>query len=223
VKRVALLLLAVSLYAQPERFDLLVRDDFFAGMFGDRVRLDKGMKYCEEILRKNPKHAQALVWHGSGLMTQSATAYAEGKTPLGDKMWKQGLYELNRGRALAPDDLGVKIGRSALLIGIAQSGYDPEDREGRELLESAVRDYEVVFAKQKEYFSKLSDHSRCELLFGLAAGWNRLNDAAKTRFYLDNIVQHCGSEYQTEARTYLDQTPMSTIDHNCVGCHVNKK
>jgi len=223
VKRAALLLVVLSLQAQ-DRFDLLVRDDFFAGMFGDRVRLDKGMKYCEEILRKNPKHAQALVWHGSGLMTQSAAAYADGKTPLGDKLWQKGLYELNRGRALAPDDLGVKIGRSALLIGLAQSGYDPEDRQGRALLASAVRDYEVVFDKQKDSLAKLSEHSRCELLFGLAAGWNRLSDAGKTRFYLESIVQNCGgSAYETEARKYLSQTPMSTIDHNCIGCHVNKK
>ena len=61
-------------------------------------------------------------------------------------------------------------------------------------------------------------------LFGLAAGWNRLSDAGKTRFYLESIVQNCGgSEYETEARQYLSQTPMATIDHNCIGCHVNKK
>src|SRR2546423_5203788 len=46
------------------RFDALVREDFFAGMMGDEARLDRGMKFCEEILASNPKHAEALVWIG---------------------------------------------------------------------------------------------------------------------------------------------------------------
>src|SRR4051812_12527716 len=49
-----------------ERFDEIVRGDFFAGMMGDTARLERGMKYCEEVLSKNPKHAEALVWHGGG-------------------------------------------------------------------------------------------------------------------------------------------------------------
>jgi hypothetical protein len=32
---------------QRERFDEIVRGDFFAGMLGDDARLDRGMKFCE--------------------------------------------------------------------------------------------------------------------------------------------------------------------------------
>lgn len=220
-----LLLFAMGVVlAQNERLDLLVRDDFFAGMFGDRERLEKGMQRTEELLRKNPRNAQALVWHGSGLMTHAANAYADGRTDLGDRYWKQGLKELNRGRELAPDDLGVLIGRSALIVGIAQSGFDSSDPQGRALLASAVRDYETVLARQSDHLAKLSEHSRCELLFGLAAGWSRLDEFGKTRVYLERIVQHCaGSPYDAEARRYLEKSPMPVIDHNCIGCHVSKK
>src|ERR1044071_4117912 len=48
-----------------ERFDLKIREDFFAGLRGDRERLANGMKLAEATIKKNPKHAEALSWHGS--------------------------------------------------------------------------------------------------------------------------------------------------------------
>ena len=51
----------------PQRFDMVVRADFFAGFAGDEARLAKGMATCEEVLAVTPNHAEALVWHGSGL------------------------------------------------------------------------------------------------------------------------------------------------------------
>jgi len=217
-------LLAQKPAGQPERFDLLVRDDFFAGMFGDETRLDRGMKYCEDILAKNPNHAQALVWHGGGLVTRASSVYARGETAAGDRMWQQGMAEINRARELAPDDMGVKIGRSALIIGMAGSGFDPDDTEGRKLLESAVRDYEVVYEAQKSQLGRLSFHNRGELLFGLAAGWSHLGNEAETRRYLETIVRECaGSGYEKEARNYLLKKPFAVVDHSCIGCHVTKK
>src|SRR5262245_20290847 len=54
-----------------QRFDYLVREDYFAGLAGDQAALERAIKTCEEALAKNPKHAEALVWHGSGLMLRS--------------------------------------------------------------------------------------------------------------------------------------------------------
>jgi hypothetical protein len=139
-------------------------------------------------------------------------------------MWQQGMAEINRAREIAPDDMGVKIGRSALLIGMAGSGFDPDDPEGRKLLESAVRDYESVYEAQKSLIAGLSSHNRGELLFGLAAGWSRLGNEAETRRYLETIVRECaGSDYEKEARRDLLKKPFGVVDHSCIGCHVNKK
>lgn len=52
----------------PRRFDALVRADFFAGLAGDQVRFQKAMDLCERTLAKDPRHAEAMVWHGSGLL-----------------------------------------------------------------------------------------------------------------------------------------------------------
>ena len=203
-----------------ERFDDLVRDDFFAGMMGDVARLDRGMKFCEKILARNPKHADALVWHGGGLLTRASRAYAAGNSKSGDRLWKQGLAEMNRAAALEPDNIRVKIGRSATLIGLAQSGFDPSDAEGRALLMSAVQDYEKVYESQKPSFKKIGIHSRGELLFGLASGWSILGDRQKARAYLELIVAECNdSEYEKEARSWLN-SGATPIQHDCIGCHI---
>src|ERR1700720_1115409 len=50
--------------APPQRFDYLVRADFFAGAAGDEARLAHVMELCERALQQNPNHPEAHVWHG---------------------------------------------------------------------------------------------------------------------------------------------------------------
>ncbi|HEY0544126.1 MAG TPA: hypothetical protein VGC91_01925 [Pyrinomonadaceae bacterium] len=205
-----------------ERFDSLVREDFFAGMMGDEARLERGMKFCEEILTKNPKHAEALVWHGGGLLTRAAQAYTKGDDARGDQLWTRGLEEMNQAVAFEPDNMGVKIGRSATLIGLAQSGWDASDAHARTLLLSALNDYDKVYEWQKPFFHQLSMHSRGELLFGLASGWSILGEREKATGYLRLIVKECkGSAYEREARHWLGLKPLPVVQHDCTGCHIS--
>jgi hypothetical protein len=206
-----------------ERFDEVVRGDFFAGMMGDDARLDRGMKFCEEILTKNPKHAEALVWHGGGLLTRAARAYARGDSALGDGLWERGLKEMDEAVAIAPGHMGIKIGRSATLVGLAQSGWDASDARGRALLESALADYEVVYRWRRPVFSTLTEHSRGELLFGLASGWSILGEHRKARAYLRLVLQECKDTiYEAEARKWLRGAPTAVVQHDCRGCHVGR-
>ena len=208
-------------HREDERFDMLVRDDFFAGMMGNTARLDRGMKICEEILAKNPRDAEALVWHGGGLLTRAAEAYRKSDSALGDRLWNLGIKEMNDARASEPANMRVKIGRSATLIGISQSGWDQSDSQARTLLRSALLDYEEVFRRQKSHFQKLSTHSRGELLFGLASGWSILGDHKKARDYLMLILTECkDTAYEIEARPWLDRKRPGVIQHDCVGCHI---
>ena len=204
-----------------ERFDEIVRGDFFAGMMGDDARLDRGMKFCEEILAKNPKHAEALVWHGGGLLTRASRAYARGDSALGDGLWERGLKEMDEAVRIAPRHMGIKIGRSATIIGLAQSGWDAADARGKALLESALADYEVVYRWRRPVFSTLSEHSRGELLFGLASGWSILGEHRKARAYLRLVLEECkGTSYAAEARRWLGGAPDAVVQHDCRGCHV---
>lgn len=208
---------------QSDSLDSIVRSDFFAGMMGNRARLDRGMKYCEDLLAKNPKHAEALVWHGGGLLVRAVHAYTKGDDAKGDKLWKSGIEEMNRAAALEPGNMKVKIGRSATLIGYAQSGWDPSDSQSRVLLESALRDYELVYRWQKPNFSRVPIHSRGELLFGLASGWSILGNDNKAREYLVLVLKECkDTPYEAEARRWLTGKWPLVIQHDCIGCHVSR-
>jgi hypothetical protein len=203
------------------RFDMLVRADFFAGMFGDTERLDQGMRFCEKVLAKHPHHAEALVWHGGGLLTQASAVYSKGNASRGDQLFQRGLQEMDDAEKYEPDNMGVKIGRAATLIGISQSGFDPSDKQGRELLQSAVLDYERVLAWQQPRFTSLATHNRGELLFGLASGWSMLGDEKRARSYLERITRDCkGSAYEREAQSWLEMKPLPVVAHDCRGCHV---
>jgi tetratricopeptide (TPR) repeat protein len=205
-----------------DRFDVLVRADFFAGMLGDKRRLDRGMKACEDALAKNPKHAEALVWHGGGLIARASQAYRLSDSATGERLWKQGIDEMNRAVIFDPNDIGVKIGRAATLIGLAQSGWDPHDSEARSLLESAVKDYEQVYEIQKPQFDDIRMHSRGELLFGLASGWSMLGNQAKTKEYLETIIAECQkTPYESEAKRWLNKKPPFVVQHDCTGCHIS--
>lgn len=194
------------------RFDMLVREDFFAGMFGDEARLERGMSFCEKVLAKHPRHAEALVWHGGGLLSLSALAYKKGDSALGDHLFQRGLKEMDDARSFEPQNMGVKIGRAATLIGISQSGYDPSDQQGRQLLESAALDYEKVLAWQQPQWASLAMHNKGELLFGLASAWSLLGNQPKTRLYLQRILADCkGSVYEQEARSWLQQKPVPLV------------
>src|SRR6266545_692936 len=107
---------ATSAQDSSKRFDFLVREDVFAGLAGDRARFDKAMKLCEETLAKNPKHAEAMVWHGGGVLTQAGWAFQAGDMRKGGALWRKGLDEMNAAVALEPDNIGVLIPRAAVLL-----------------------------------------------------------------------------------------------------------
>jgi len=78
MKAICVLLLTVSIAIAQQRFDMLVREDFFAGMSGDSARFDKAMKVTEETLSKDPNHAEAKVWHGSGVFFRAGQCSKKG-------------------------------------------------------------------------------------------------------------------------------------------------
>jgi len=205
----------------PVRFDMVVRDDFFAGMFGgDQARFDRAMKFTEDALAKDPRNGEAHVWHGTALMFLSSRANIEGNAEKGDELWNRGLKEMDDGVAMDPGNIGVHIGRGAMLLGYATSGAAPDDPPARAIVQKAVADYEFALSKQRPHFANIPLHSRGELLFGLASGWSLLGDEQKARAYLEEIVKECpDSDYATEAQALLVKTPLERVEHTCIGCH----
>jgi hypothetical protein len=178
--------------AQPERFDEKVRADFFDGMRGDTAAMERAMKVCEETLAKNPNHAEALVWHGAGVIGRARGAFAEGDRQRGIALYSQGLAEMDKAVELEPNNIGVRIPRGAVLLAMAPFVPEPEKTK---LLERGVGDYEATYALQKSYFPTLTLHSREQLLYGLTDGYAHLGKKDQAvAFYEKMKVEAAGSE-----------------------------
>lgn len=215
----ALAIAAAQPAAQPaDRFDMLVRADFFAGFGGDAERLARGMATCERALAVDPANAEAMVWHGSGLMYQAGVAFAAGDQTRGGDLWARGLAETDAAVALAPADPGVLIPRGAVLL---QATRAMPPSVAAPLIASAVNDYERVLEMQKDRFPSLGDHPKGELLFGLADGYARLGNAAAARRYFERLVLEApGSGQAPRARAWLDSGTLPPMNGmTCIGCH----
>jgi pentatricopeptide repeat protein len=201
------------------RFDLEVRGDFFAGFSGQPDRLVRGMARAEEVLAATPDHAEALVWHGSGLLFQSGQAFQGGDTATGMELFGRGLGEMNKAVALAPDRVGVRVPRGAALL---ESTRFMPPAQAEPLLRLAIGDYERVLELQAAVFASLGGHARGELLFGLADGYARLGDGERARQYFDRMTKEGGPSPRREyATAWLSGAAPKTVP-SCGPCHAGR-
>ena len=204
--------------AKPQRFDYLVRADFFAGAAGDEARLQKVIDVCERALAVNPQHAEAMVWHGATVLVRASQAFQKGDVASGRSLFDRGVTEMTDAVALAPENPGVLIPRGAVLLEATRNM--PADM-ARPLVQSAVANYERALEVQGAAFNALGDHGKGELLFGLADGWARIGDAEKARQYCERLIADApGSGQAPKAREWLATgvVPKSN-GSTCVGCH----
>lgn len=214
---VAAAIAAGSLLIAAERFDHKVRDKFFQGFTGNPGALAEGMKICEEILSENPKHAEALVWHGGGLLFQSRDYFIKGEREQGMALFQKGVAEMDMAVELAPKSVGVRVPRAATL---AASTHQMPPQMAKPLIERSVRDYEATYEIQKDYLDKLGDHPRGELLVGLAEGHYRMGNHDQAKIYFEELVKMGPkSGHLREAKEYLETGKLSK-PVQCVGCHV---
>lgn len=214
-------LAVLGLAAAQERFDMRVRNDFFAGFTGNQEALDRAMKLCEDELAHNPSNAAALVWHGSGVFFESGTYFQAGDRAKGGEFWQRGLGEMDKAVAMAPDTLGVRIPRGAVLLTASRSLPNPE--MARPLIEKGLGDFEHTLEIQKPYFDTLGTHPRGELLIGLADGYARLGKDEQATAYFERIRAALpGTAYAASAEKWLATKTLAPREAGCLGCHVAK-
>ena len=201
-----------------QRFDYQVRADFFAGAAGDEARLAKAIELCERTLADNPTHAEAMVWHGAGMLVRAGQAFQKGDLATGGPLFARGMKEMNDAVELAPDNSGVLIPRAATLFE-ATRGMPPD--MARPLLESAVANYEHVLTLQASTWSTIGDHPKGELLFGLAEGSARLGDQQKARSYFERLIADAPSSGQApRAKQWIETGTLPNAEGlRCIGCH----
>jgi tetratricopeptide (TPR) repeat protein len=212
-------LAVLGVAAAQERFDMRVRNDFFAGFAGNQEALDRAMKLCEEELARNPANAAALVWHGSGVFFESRNYFRSGDRAKGIEFWQRGLGEMDKAVEMAPDALGVRIPRGAVLLTASRSL--PSAEMARPLIEKGVGDFEHALEIQKPYFDTLATHPRGELLIGLADGYARLGKDEQATVYFERIRAALpGTAYSASAEKWLATKTLAPREAGCLGCHV---
>ncbi|MFN0111383.1 MAG: hypothetical protein ACKVZH_21170 [Blastocatellia bacterium] len=205
--------------AQPERFDHQVRNDFFSGYAGNAEALKRGMAKCEERLKTDPNHAEALVWHGGGLMFGATKLFTDKNWQQGMEQQQRGLAEMDRAVAQRPKDVAILVPRAAMLITYSRFVSNAEQRAA--MLARVISDYEEVYRQQKSRLNKLSSHSRNELIFGLAEAYLRTGNE-ENRAKAHALLKLADNDYTKEADAWLkapaDAKP-AIFAHTCIGCH----
>lgn len=206
-----------------DRFDYKVRELIFAGMAGNQEMFDKAMKICADELAANPKHAEAMVWHGAGLFFQAGQFFQKGDPQKGMEFSMRGTAEMDKAVELEPTNLAVRIPRGAVLITAAATMMESPNGPGKMFVTKALTDYEAALAMQTDSFAGLGTHPRGELLQGLANGyrWTGNLEKAKT-FYARLEKEMPGTPYATRAIKFRETGTLTAQETTCIGCHVKK-
>jgi hypothetical protein len=202
-----------------ERFDYAVRDDMFRAFGGNEAAYKSAMATIEEKLRHEPDHAHAvaLVWRGAGLYFKAGQAFGAGDAAGGETLSKAAMADMDRASDLEPNNIGVLIPRSAVLLGAARNQRDLDRR--RDLAARAATGYETALAIRQGAFAQLGQHNRGEYLSGLAESWALAGSRDKAEGYLRRILAELpNSPYAERAAAKLvdwnDRRPL-----NCQTCH----
>lgn len=206
--------------AVAERFDFKVRQDFFDGLRGDKAALDRSMKVCEDALAKNANDPEPLVWHGAGTIALASLAFRAGDPQTGIPMFKKGLAEMNRAVELAPDHVGVRIPRGAVLLTVAK--FTPEPQKSA-LLKGGIEDYEQTLAIQGPRFATETLHAREQLLYGIVDGYASLGELDKAQSYFERMQREAaGSGLLARAQTVASGGKVEGATP-CEQCHAGRR
>lgn len=200
-----------------ERYDLKVRNDFFAGFAGDAAALARAMRATEAMLAENPNHAEALVWHGSGTYYLAGQAFQKGDPEKGMELAQKGIAEMDRAVELAPDSVGVRIPRGSVLLTSTRYQKGPHVQA---LVERGLRDFEKAYEIQRGMLDRLGVHPKGELLLGLADCYSRSGDSERARLFYERAAKElAGTPYARSAQEWLETGRLAPPKAGCLGCH----
>ena len=214
----AVILAATALPAQ-SRFDMVVRNDLFAGFSGNMDAFQRGMAACEKILAEDPAHAEALVWHGSGTILLASRAFADGDARRGSELFEKGVEEMARAVALEPNNIAVRIPRGAAL---REATRHMPPAAAEPLLEAARTDFQFAFDVQNEALDRVpKPHPLGELLQGLGDIYSRQGKPGEAAKYYGMIPLHlANTEYARRAERWMQtRQPLTPAESGCIGCH----
>jgi len=218
MKQLPFLMATVLLGAEPVRFDHKVRDLYFTAFAGDKEALAKAMVITEATLKENPNHAEALVWHGSGVFFLSGDKFRTGDMQAGMELMQKGTGMMDRAVGLEPKNIGVRIPRGSAYFA-ASRNMPPQ--MAQPLVEKGVADYESSWDMQKDDLSQFSQHSIGELWIGIADGNARLGNKERAAEFFTMVKEKLpNTAWSAKAGKWFADGKLTGRDAQCVGCHM---
>jgi hypothetical protein len=186
----------------PSKLSSGIEQDFRTGLGGNQEAFDRAMKSTEELLVGNPAHAEALAYHGSGLVSKSGKAFMAGDFQQGGHFMEQGLGEMAKAVELEPENVRVRFTRGSTLLILSKVFPIPDTAQ--ECLANGLVDFEMIVNKLGSSINAAPIEWRGHVLMGLASGWKRSGNEAKAKTYAGQAVALCPrTKYETQARELL--------------------
>ncbi|RYG49629.1 tetratricopeptide repeat protein [bacterium] len=186
-------------------FIIKYRKRFFAVFRGDFATFNKAYGEIEEMVKKDPKDARALVWLGNGQTVKAGSLKLTGKNEEAAALLEKSRETLDRAVALSPKDPNIYMMRAATLY--VQGQYWPADKLPRAVWERLRDDCErfIAFIGPKR-MPKVSTHVRGEAYGELGIAYLNLGEKEKAQKTFQKLIQVCpGTAYEQRAKKEIEK------------------
>jgi len=171
-------------------FEFAARRHYFAGVLdGNKESFERGKELVRKRLEQDPDDPEGLQWHGSYTATEGLWAYRAGDEEHGRQLWREGLEIMDRSVALAPLQLGQRIGRGSMLLSVGLDSFPFDDeRARRRVIETGLADMELARALADSMRDQFTEHGRGQMLILLARGNAEVGNPDRARRFAQQCI-----------------------------------
>lgn len=198
-----------SVYKE-DPFVVHYRQEFFSVFNGDFARFDKAFGEIQEMVRKNPNDARALVWEGCGDTVQAGVLWMQGKKDDSVKLMESSRPILDKAVSLRPDDPDIFMMRAVTLY--IQGQNWPDEDIPKSNWEKLRDDCAHLVRVMGPTLAKASIHVRGETFGEMGIADEKLGDNAAAKVAFEKVIEMCpNTDYSARAEKEIKalNTPSS--------------
>lgn len=187
---------------QEDPFIVHYRQEFFSVFRGDFARFEKAYAEIQQMAKKNPRDARAVVWLGNGDTVKAGLLWMQGKKDQSLKLLEESRPILDRAVALKPEDPNIFMMRAVTLY--IQGQNWPAENIPKENWEKLRADCLHLIMLLGKDFPRVSLHVRGETYGELGIAELKLGDTKAAAAAFQKVIEFCpGTDYEERARKEL--------------------
>lgn len=184
-------------------FEREVFADFIEAAQGDADARQRLLDKCKAAIEADAKHAEAIAWRGAVRMFQAGTASESGDFRAAMQHTNDSLADLDRARALEPENPGVRMVAAQMLLSLAK--YHPMENMAKGYAKQGVEDAQVALSSLYDNWDKQPADVKGQLLLGVAEGYDKLGKAPEARDWFNRVIGAVpGTTWAKQAQAWID-------------------